>query len=63
MFSQMSIAFYPHKGLIYLWIRQAAVKAGMNYEFRVAADILGQSRGDLDDNALRLDLDLGGTRS
>jgi hypothetical protein len=62
MFSQMSIAFYPNKGLICYGSEQAAVKAGMNYEFPGGnPDILGQSRGDLDDNALRLDLDdLGG---
>jgi hypothetical protein len=47
---------YPNKGLICYGSEQAAVKAGMNYEFP-ESDILGQSRGDLDDNALRLDLD------
>jgi hypothetical protein len=58
----MSIAFYPDKGLICYGSEQAAVKAGMNYEFPGGnPDILGKSRGDLDDNALRLDLDdLGG---
>jgi hypothetical protein len=59
---QMSIAFYPNKGLICYGSEQAAVKAGMNYEFPGGnPDILGRSRGDLDDDALRLDLDdLGG---
>jgi hypothetical protein len=47
---------HPDKGLICYGSEQAAVKAGMNYEFRAESRYSGQSRGDLDDNALRLDL-------
>lgn len=58
----MSVAFYPDKGLVCYGSEQAAVKAGINYSFPGAnADVLGRSRGDLDNDALRLDLDdLGG---
>ena len=58
----MSIAFYPNKGLICYGSEQAAVKAGMNFAFPGEnADILGRSQGDIDNDALRLDLDdLGG---
>lgn len=57
----MSIAFYPNKGLICYGSEQAAVKAGLNFDFPSQGDIdnysLGKSRGDIDDDALRLDLD------
>jgi hypothetical protein len=58
----MSIAFYPNKGLICYGSEQAAVKAGMNFDFPGKnADVLGRSQGDIDNDALRLDLDdLGG---
>ena len=58
----MSVAFYPSKGLICYGSEQAAVKAGMNVEFPgKESDILGRSQGDIDNDALRLDLDdLGG---
>jgi hypothetical protein len=59
----MSIAFYPNKGLICYGSEQAAVKAGLNAKAFSSNndDVSGQSRGDLDDDALRLDLDdLGG---
>jgi hypothetical protein len=57
----MSIALYPTKGLICYGSEQAAVKAGIRVEFPGDPDVLGRSRGDLDDDALRLDLDdLGG---
>ena len=57
----MSIAFYPRKGLICYGSEQAAVKAGMSFPFPGSTDSLGASQGDVDDDALRLDLDdLGG---
>jgi len=58
----MSIAFYPTKGLICYGSEQASVKAGMNIDFPgTDLDILGRSQGDIDNDALRLDLDdLGG---
>lgn len=58
----MSIAFYPRKGLICYGSEQAAVKAGLGFEFPGnEKDILGYSQGDIDNDALRLDLDdLGG---
>jgi hypothetical protein len=58
---QMSIAFYPSKGLVCYGSEQASVKAGMNTAFPGAVDELGTSRGDIDADVLRLDLDdLGG---
>lgn len=59
---QMSVAFYPNKGLICYGSEQAAVKAGLNFPFPGdTADVLGRSQGDIDNDALRLDLDdLGG---
>ncbi|GKZ00910.1 hypothetical protein MPSEU_001042500 [Mayamaea pseudoterrestris] len=58
----MSVAFYPSKGLICYGSEQAAVKAGMSFDFPGrTADSLGRSRGEIDNEALRLDLDdLGG---
>jgi hypothetical protein len=57
----MSIAFYPSKGLVCYGSEQASVKAGMNTAFPGAVDELGTSRGDIDADVLRLDLDdLGG---
>jgi hypothetical protein len=58
----MSVAFYPSKGLICYGSEQAAVKAGMSIDFPgKTADVLGRSRGEIDNEALRLDLDdLGG---
>jgi len=57
----MSIAFYPSKGIICYGSEQAAVKAGLSYGFPGDEDSLGRSRGDVDNDALRLDLDdLGG---
>jgi len=53
----MSIAFYPRKGLICYGSEQAAVKAGLNFEFPGDSDILSNSRGDIDNDTLRLDLD------
>lgn len=54
----MSIAFYPNKGLICYGSEQAAVKAGMNHSFPGQnVDCLGRSQGDIDNDALRLDLD------
>lgn len=60
-FKQISVAFYPKKGLICYGSEQAAVKAGLSIDFPSDANVLGASRGDLDNDALRLDLDdLGG---
>jgi hypothetical protein len=57
----MSIAFYPTKGLICYGSEQAAVKAGLKVDFPGNSDVLGRSSGDVDNDALRLDLDdLGG---
>jgi hypothetical protein len=58
----MSIAFFPNKGLICYGSEQAAVKAGLAFEFpEKDSDVMGRSRGDIDNDALRLDLDdLGG---
>ena len=57
----MSVAFYPSKGLICYGSEQAAVKAGLSFPFPGKSDALGQSQGDIDNDALRLDLDdLGG---
>ena len=59
----MSVAFYPNKGLICYGSEQAAVKAGMNATFSTEGktrDALGISQGDVDDDALRLDLDDSG---
>ena len=57
----MSVAFYPTKGLICYGSEQAAVKAGLNAEFPGNSDVLGRSGSDIDNDALRLDLDdLGG---
>jgi hypothetical protein len=57
-FTQMSIAFYPNKGLICYGSEQAAVKAGLNVDFPGNnVDVLGRSQGDVDNDALRLDLD------
>jgi len=53
----ISIAFYPRKGLICYGSEQAAVKAGMNFEFPSDVDAVGKSRGDIDNDTLRLDLD------
>jgi hypothetical protein len=58
----MSVAFYPNKGLICYGSEQAAVKAGLAFDFPDKdSDVMGRSRGDIDNDALRLDLDdLGG---
>jgi hypothetical protein len=57
----MSVAFYPRKGLICYGSEQAAVKAGTNAVFPGSVEVLGRSQGDIDNDALRLDLDdLGG---
>jgi hypothetical protein len=58
----MSVAFYPAKGLICYGSEQAAVKAGLSIPFPGGdPDVLGRSQGDVDNDALRLDLDdLGG---
>jgi hypothetical protein len=61
----MSVAFYPSKGLICYGSEQAAVKAGILAQIPTSSsssdDALGTSRGEIDDDALRLDLDdLGG---
>ena len=57
----MSIAFYPDKGLVCYGSEQAAVKAGMSVSFPRTDDFADRSRGEIDNNALRLDLDdLGG---
>eukprot|EP00523_Entomoneis_sp_CCMP467_P020382 CAMPEP_0168849630 /NCGR_PEP_ID=MMETSP0727-20121128/11463_1 /TAXON_ID=265536 /ORGANISM="Amphiprora sp., Strain CCMP467" /LENGTH=1558 /DNA_ID=CAMNT_0008903533 /DNA_START=441 /DNA_END=5117 /DNA_ORIENTATION=+ len=58
----MSIAFYPRKGMILYGSEQAAVKAGLKVPFPGnAIDELDHSLGDVDNDALRLDLDdLGG---
>jgi hypothetical protein len=58
----MSVAFYPSKGLICYGSEQAAVKAGISMDFPGRkVDVLGRSRGEIDNEALRLDLDdLGG---
>jgi hypothetical protein len=54
----MSVAFYPNKGLICFGSEQASVKAALNSNFMVVRDKnLGQSSGDIDNDALRLDLD------
>jgi hypothetical protein len=56
----MSVAFYPTKGLICYGSEQAAVKAGLNVELPGVYD-LNVSRRDVDNKAVRLDLDdLGG---
>jgi len=58
----MSIAFYPTKGLICYGSEQAAVKAGITIHLPGAHnDVLEKSHLDIDNDALRLDLDdLGG---
>jgi hypothetical protein len=57
----MSVAFYARKGLICYGSEQASVKAGMAVNFPGDNDLLDRSTGDVDDDALRLDLDdLGG---
>jgi hypothetical protein len=54
----MSIAFYPNKGLICYGSEQAAVKAGMNFDFPGQnADVPGRSQLGIENDALRLDLD------
>jgi len=54
----MSVAFYPRKGLICYGSEQAAVKGGLSHDFPGPdVESLGRSTGDLDDDALRLDLD------
>ena len=53
----ISIAFYPRKSIILYGSEQAAVKAGMQVDFPGNVDELDQSLGDVDDDALRLDLD------
>jgi hypothetical protein len=54
----MSVAFYPKKGLICFGSEQASVKAAMNSKFLTMDDnSLGRSNGDIDNDALRLDLD------
>jgi len=55
----MSLAFYPSKGLVCYGSEQAAVKAGINVDFPGHdIDGLGRSRGEIDNDALRLDLDV-----
>jgi hypothetical protein len=58
----MSVAFYPLKGIVCYGSEQAAVKAGLGFELPGnEKDVLGISQGDIDNDALRLDLDdLGG---
>lgn len=57
----MSVAFYPNTGLICYGSEQAAVKAGMTATFPGDVNVLGRSRGEIDNDGLRLDLDdLGG---
>jgi hypothetical protein len=57
----MSIGFYPNKRLVCYGSEQAAVKAGMNAVFPGKTDALGRPQDDIDNDALRLDLDdLGG---
>jgi hypothetical protein len=53
----MSIAFYPRTGIILYGSEQAAVKAGMSVSFPGNVDELDHSLGDVDNDALRLDLD------
>ena len=54
----MSVAFYPRKGLVLYGSEQAAVKAGLGVPFPGnAAHDLDHSLGDVDNDALRLDLD------
>ena len=57
----MSVGFYPRKGMILYGSEQSSVKAGMRSVFPGDIDDLGRSQGEVDDDALRLDLDdLGG---
>eukprot|EP00957_Ditylum_brightwellii_P212052 15366905-Ditylum_brightwellii.AAC.1 len=57
----ISIAFYPTKGIICYGSEQAAVKAGIGIKVRGGYDMLERSHLDIDNDALRLDLDdLGG---
>lgn len=58
----MSVAFFPRKGLICYASELSAVKAGLDAVFPGDdPDVLGRSQGDLDNDALRIDLDdLGG---
>ena len=53
----MSIAFYPRTGIILYGSEQAAVKAGMSVSFPGNVDELDHSLGDVDNDALCLDLD------
>lgn len=59
---QMSVAFYPKQDLICYGSEQAAVKAGMKLDFPLSStEALERSQFDVDNDALRLDLDdLGG---
>lgn len=55
----MSIAFFPSKGLVCYGSEQAAVKAGLQFDFPgTEVDALGRSSGEIDNDALRFDLDV-----
>lgn len=54
----MSVAFYPSKGLVCFGSELAAVKGGLSHHFPgTDVESLGRSKGDMDDDVLRLDLD------